>query len=298
MSRHAWIIPLSEVPGHLAVHQYILQQTDLSDQIQKFSGKTPAIAQVKLNCDFGKLKSSVLNGLALYGQYQFRYGKEMTSREGIYLSTSLTHNPHAYDKTSDDPHQATLGSSVLTFNSAAKYEGVSEIKFRNSYHDTFAFNEKTPLASFEELGSFFETFKRTLIRSRISTIVANKEETMKFGFNWHNDELVFINMRINIPVQTSPNYVVQILKEEEGESLQFDEFFMETGHAYVYDTHKFHRAVCKKIENFDRIHMICGVSPWFDFDESTQSWKSNEYYGKIHPFDMLREGLISPVFKN
>lgn len=91
---------------------------------------------------------------------------------------------------------------------------------------------------------------------------------------------------------------MQILKEEEGETLQFDEFFMETGRAYVYDTHKFHRAVCKKIEKFDRIHMICGVSPWFDFDESTQCWKSNEYYGKIHPFDMLKEGLVSPVFKN
>lgn len=267
------------------------------EQVQKFSSRTSSISSVAMNYDFEKLKTSVLKGLAQFGQFQFRYGKEMPSKEGLYLSASLTHNPDAYDKISDDPHQATLGSTVLTFNSAAKYEGVSAAKFRNSYHDTFAFNQFTPLARFEELSSFFSTFKRTLIRSRISTIVANKEETMKFGFNWHNDELIFINLRINIPLQTSPNYVVQILKEEQSDSLQFEEFFMEPGRAYVYDTHKFHRAVCKKIEHFDRIHMICGVSPWFDFDESTQCWKSNEYYGKIHPFDMLKEGLISPVFQ-
>lgn len=292
-----WIIPLSEVPGNQAIHQFILNQTDLLSQIEKFKSKTPMYIPVKMHFDFEKLRASVLNGLQYFGQYQFQYGAEKTTADGIYLSTSLTFNPEAYDKISNDPHQSTLGSTVLKFNSATKYEDQQNLKLRNSYHDTFAFLQKTPMAQSGDLNSFLNTFQRTLIRSRISTIVAGNEETTKFGFNWHNDESVFINMRINIPIQTSPNYVIQIMKEGENETLRFEEFSMSEGNAYVYDTHKFHRALCKKMESFDRVHMICGVSPWFDFDNETQSWKSNEYYGKIHPFDMLREGLISPVFK-
>lgn len=297
MSGTPWKIPLSEVPDHLAIHQFILEQTDLLSQIEKFKNQFPSIVSTNLNFDFEKLKTSVMKGIAEVGQYQFKYGAENSDQEGIYLSTSLTYNPSAYDKISTDPHQATLGSTVLKFNSAMKYEETTEHKFRNSYNDTFAFNKKTPLAESGDLKTFLDTFRRRIIRSRISSIVANKVETKKFGFNWHNDELVFINLRINIPIQTSPNYVVQIIRDQNSETFDVDEFSMETGKAYVYDTHKFHRALCKQEENFDRVHMIVGVSPWFDFDEKTQSWISNEYYGKIHPFEMLREGLISSVLK-
>jgi hypothetical protein len=293
----AWIIAVKDVPSDMAIHQYIYSKTDLKDQIKKVQSRTHNYLSVPLLLGIEELRSSVLEGIKKFGQYQFQYGAEASKGDGIYLSTSLSFNPDAYDKISGDPHQATLGSTALKFNSASKYEKESGIAFKNSYHDTLAFREKTPIACFGAIGSFLNSFERTIIRSRISTVVSNKEETTKFGFNWHNDESIFINLRINIPVQTSPNYVVQILKEEQGNELQFDEFSMEAGKAYVYNTEKYHRAFCKKVENFDRVHMICGISPWFDFDEKTQSWISNEYYGLVHPFDMLAQGLASPLIK-
>lgn len=294
----AWIIPVADVPQELAIHQYIIQKTDLADQIKKFANThRENYLHVPLHLDFDLLKNSVLSGIKKFGQHQFQYGAEATKKEGIYLSTSLTFNSGAYDKISSDPHQATLGSTVLKFNSASRYESSGSAPLRNSYHDTLAFIERTPLAQFESIGAFLNSFQRTLIRSRVSTIVANKVETTKFGFNWHNDESIFINLRINVPVQTSPNYVIQILKNENGESLDIEEFSMLVGEAYVYNTEKYHRALCKKIESIDRVHMICGVSPWFDYDEKRQAWVSNEYYGKVHPFDMLAQGLISPLIK-
>lgn len=297
MGGSAWTIPLSTVPGQMAIHQFILQETDLLSHIENLRHHSSSHLAIPLHFDHQKLARDVLSGLKKFGQYQFQYGKEIGEKKDVYLSSSLTYNPEAYDKTSDNPHQATLGSTVLTFNSEARYNKNSEIQFRNSYHDTYAFNQRTPLSMHESLGIFLDTFQRTIIRSRISSIIAGHDEATKFGFNWHNDESIFINLRVNIPIQTSPNYVIQIMNELNQENFDIEEFDMQIGLAYVYDTHKFHRAFCKQLENFDRIHMICGVSPWFDFDPLELAWKSNEYYGKIHPFDMLREGLISPLIK-
>jgi hypothetical protein len=43
--------------------------------------------------------------------------------------------------------------------------------------------------------------------------------------------------------------------------------------------------------------VILGFNPWFDWVAEEQAWVSNEYYGKIHPLDMLTEGLILPTIK-
>ncbi len=298
--KSVWKISLEDVPSGMAVHQFILENTDLAYQIKKMehARKSETHMSVPLSFDTSSLKKDVLEGIKKFGQYQFQYGFESSSSDdGIYLSTSLTYNPEAYDKISEDPHQATLGSTTLKYNSASRYEQLSEHRLRNSYHDTFAFIERTPFAKFGAVGDFLNSFSRTIVRSRVSSIIANKIETTKFGFNWHNDESIFINLRINIPIQTNSNYAIQIMKSAPDELLEIEEFSMEEGKAYVYNTEKYHRALCKKVEAFDRIHMICGVSPWFDLDSKNKCWVSNEYYGEVHPFDMLAQGFISSFIK-
>jgi hypothetical protein len=284
----------------MAVHQYILHVTDLKDQMTKFSKfNLQNYGREKINFNLGKLKESIKEGVELYGLHKFIYGNQ-GSENSPYVSASLTWNPNAYDKISNDPHMATLGSTELKWNSASLYEEVNDSTlFRNSYHDTFAFVERTPFSNHKDVKIFLDTFKRTLIRSRISTVKANREEATKFDFCWHNDEQIFLNLRINIPIQTSSNYVIQIINKadnNQNKDLEIDEFCMEDGYAYVYDTSQTHRPFCKKLDSKDRIHMICGVSPWFDYDKLNQCWNSNEYYGQIHPFEMFRMGLISPAF--
>lgn len=299
LNKARWTIPLSDVPANMAVHQYIFQATDLKSQIGKFSKfNSQNHKREKIGFDLKMLKDSIKEGVELYGLHQFRYGTKSTD-DSPYVSASLTWNPSAYDKISQDPHMATLGSTELKWNSASFYEEINEANlYRNSYHDTFAFVERTPFSNHKNLKTFLDSFKRTLIRSRISTVKANREETTKFDFCWHNDEQIFLNLRINIPIQTSPNYVIQIIDKTKNssEELYIDEFSMEEGYAYVYDSSQTHRPFCKKLDPEDRIHIICGVSPWFDFDKINQCWISNEYYGQIHPFEMFSMGFISPNF--
>lgn len=283
----------------MAIHQYILKTTDLQTQIEKFKNyKTDSYCRQKNHFDFDLLKNSVLEAIDLFGLYQFQYAHKNASEGGPYLSSSLTWNPNAQDSISSDPHQATLGSSSLEWNSASHYLKNENQNYRNTYNDTFAFAERTPFSEHGQLKIFLDSFLRSLIRSRVSTIKAGRIEATKFNFCWHNDEEVFINLRINIPIQTSSHYAIQVINNEDGEELEIDEFSMEPGYAYVYDSGKNHRPLCKKLDTVDRIHMICGVSPWFDFDKTNECWISNEYYGELHPFEMFSGGLITPFIKN
>jgi hypothetical protein len=43
-----------------------------------------------------------------------------------------------------------------------------------------------------------------------------------------------------------------------------------------------------------RIHLVLGFSPWFDYDAENDTWAPNSYFGKLHPFDMVAEGILSP----
>jgi hypothetical protein len=53
-----------------------------------------------------------------------------------------------------------------------------------------------------------------------------------------------------------------------------------------------HRAYAKTRTAPPRIHLMLGFSCWWDFDEKTNSWSTNEFAGKKHPVDMLVDGDI------
>lgn len=285
-----WIIPLENIPADTVIHQYILQNTDIQNQIARFDNYQSAdYIECPIHVNMDLLEASVKEGLKKFGQHQFAY-KDQTKILKSYLSTSLTFNPDAIDKISDDPHKATLGSTQLQFGSASEYDNTKTA--RNTYNDTLAFKELTPLAQFAEIKNFLSTFKRTLIRSRISSVMAGMDEATKLDFGWHNDENIFLNLRVNIPIQTSANYLIQILSGS-AQDAQISEFELKRNFAYVYNTQKYHRPYCKQLDSLDRINMICGISPWFDYDLASKAWISNEYYGEMHPFDMFQKGHIT-----
>ncbi|MBC7430043.1 MAG: hypothetical protein H7336_15620 [Bacteriovorax sp.] len=291
--KNIWTIPLNKIPDDMTVHQYILQFTDIKNKIEQFKARPqPDYLELPFNFEFEDLVKSVKEGIDQFGLYSFSYNNGLKDiLDNSYISSSLTWNPKAIDKISDNPHMATLGSSILDSGSASVYEGKKNLK--NTYNDSYSFKERTPLANHANIKKLMNTFKRTIIRSRISMIVAGKEISTKGNFTWHNDEEIYINLRVNIPIQTSPNYFIQILNSTVDDNLKITEFELKKNFAYVYDSHKYHQAYCKKLDSLDRINLICGVSPWFDFDPDEQAWCSNEFYGEMHPFDMFAKGLIT-----
>lgn len=299
LSKGRWNIPLKDVPNDIVIHRYLYEKTDLLKKIELIkTQKIPDYLELPFHFDLKALEESIDEATQIFGMHHFDYSDKNQSRSASYVSSSLTWNPEAVDKISDDPHMATLGSTALKYGSAALYDTYGVKSWRNTYNDTYAFIKRTPYSQFKNIGKLLDTFSRTLVRSRISTILANQEESTKFDYAWHNDELIFVNLRVNIPIKTNPDYVLQIMSKAEENDLDITEFSMKPGHGYVYDTNKFHRPLCKKLNSLDRVHMICGVSPWFDFDEESQSWISNEYFGELHPFEMLKMGLITSTIKS
>jgi hypothetical protein len=290
-----WVIPVEDIPNNKITHTYFFENTDLISQISKFKKSlNDNYVKCPLNLDTELLKHDVLEAIDSYGLYPFSYNNRVTE-EGVYISSSLTWNPRAIDKISDNPHQSTLGSSFHNYGSASLYANRDTEK--NSYTDSLAFTSLTPFAEYKSIKDLTSSFKRTLVRSRVSVLIGGDEKATKFNFGWHNDELIFVNLRVNVPVTTNPFFSIQIIQNSEGESLNIQDIEFELGHAYAYDTSKNHRPFCRKVNNFNRINMIYGVSPWFDFVPGENVWISNEYYGEIHPFEMLRLGLISNKIK-
>lgn len=214
-----------------------------------------------------------------------------------YKSISLVYN----DKIDDvDPLYSTLGSSKIS--NSKQYYGSKELSDslglkENSYYDTYGFNKRTSVTYVGEFKEFIDSFKCSLIRSRISVIPSNDINVTKFSYLWHRDETVFENLRFNIPIQTADNYLFQLEDKIIRPSPQSPTMItkhLEVGKAYSWDTNKPHRVFADKVGIIDRIHIVLGFSPWFDYHQETDSWTPNEFFNKKHPHDMLIDGDVIP----
>lgn len=288
-----WVINLDEIPADSTVEKFIVTNTDILKYIQHFSTKRDTdYLSLPLEFDTTGLNQAIIEAQKNVGSFSFKYYGRETDFES-YKSTALTWNPRAVDNLSDNPHQAALGSTKYNNGNSQFYEHHGADK--NTYADTYSFNQRTPAANSGLIKEFLDTFKRSLIRSRISVIKAQHPETQDLKYLWHQDESVFINMRVNIPTQSNEHYVIQLLENSSGEAT-ISEFSLTPGNAYIYNTQKLHRPYCKELNETDRINLICGVSPWFDYNQETNQWISNDFYGEMHPFDMFLQGHISSAF--
>jgi hypothetical protein len=290
-----WVISVDDVPPDRAIHMVIYERTDFFAQVRKFKDY-PVLDYYKLpvSFDLTGLRSDVLAALDKFGVFPFSYPDRTPS--AAYLSTSLTHNPAAADKVAEDPHRATLGSTRF-LKHGPHAESLEEHSEKDSYNDTLGFRHRTPIATYGKIGKLLDTYHRPIIRSRISVIKAGMPETMSRKFGWHNDEQVFLNLRMSFPLVSSANYGIQLITAQGPDGIRMADFSLEPGHCYSYDTYKPHRAYCRSLDPEDRVNLIVGVCPWFDFDPEENRWYSNEHYGETHPFELLRSGLISSAIK-
>lgn len=250
------------------------------------------------------LEPSLLAGLsAAAGEAIARHGLHgwLTSRgrngDDAYVSLSLTHNPDLEDSGIEDVHQATLGTSR---NEASEFFYGATGKFRklkNTYFDTYGFRVLTPAARIGALGRFLSECGLSLIRSRLSLLKGNCGGRCSFSFGWHRDEPVFENLRVNIPLRSEPSFRLQIehrRREPDPSSPTMREYFLAPGKAYTFDTHRPHRVYANAPAAGDRLHLVLGFSPWLRYDAAADAWLPNEFFGKVHPFDILRSGALHP----
>jgi hypothetical protein len=160
----------------------------------------------------------------------------------------------------------------------------------NSHYDTYALSYRTPASQFEYLGKFLDSCKRTMIRSAVRIIYADRPgqvgEEKLAGVRWHRDESMFENLRVNIPLVTDPIFVL----EQQG----YPPEHLEAGYAYSWNTDLLHCAYATEKLPKHRIHLMLGFSCWWDFDEASGTWTQNEFFGQKHPKDMLIDGDVIP----
>jgi hypothetical protein len=247
------------------------------------------------NLDLAKLKQSIDESLQKFGTH---YWQSANGQSTNYYGFSLAYNPDHQDGL--DINGSSLGtpknsSDQFFYGSFQNHEVL-----KNSYFDAYGFRLRTPAASHGYLNEVLNTCKRSIIRSRMMILdgsnqtqagieIVKKAKPGDSRFGWHRDEVIYKNLRINIPVYGDENYVFEM----EGDQ----PYVLERGFAYSWDTNIAHRVFCTKPTKIKRYNLVIGVSPWFDYIKEEDAWVPNEYCGKVSPFEMLNEGLIFPWLK-
>ena len=115
---------------------------------------------------------------------------------------------------------------------------------------------------------------------------AERDEIMRnaIRFSPEYEKTVFENLRINIPIKTDETFMFQLLGKPP-EHLEY-------GNMYSWDTNLAHRVFPTTDDVNRRVHLVLGFSPWFDYNEEEDSWTSNEFFGELHPIDMLLNGHV------
>lgn len=192
-----------------------------------------------------------------------------------YKGFSLTYNPNFHDTAASIYHQ-TWGSKFLK-QSFGRQHGVASVSsIRNTYYDTYAFR-RTPDIVEEHLGSLFSHFSCPLLRSRVAFFTPTEVPGLRNL--WHVDEPPTHMFRINIPLQTSEEHVLEISGSDEyGNALVMTKH-LEVGKAYMWNTRIPHRVTITKPCNTERIHLVLGFGTWVDYDPINDTFAKSNLHG-------------------
>jgi hypothetical protein len=270
-----WMYKVSSVPNDQDILGYIGEQHGFDDTkgaLKDFVLTEFTLAELGLP-DHKEILDGVLkikDQVGLQGWKNYDY--ESTRYRGF----SLTYNPDFKDKSVSQYHQ-TWGSEGLTQN-FGRVDGINETDLKNTYYDSYGFREPLPLVQ-EHLGFFLNKFKLSLIRSRVAFLNLFRKRPSDSG--WHVDEPPFHLIRCIVPLQTSLEYVLEVNGDDEfGNTYQFEKH-LETGKIYFWNTRIPHKVgvnkFCKTVD--DRIHLIMGFTPWYDYDKENDAYIKSSLYG-------------------
>jgi hypothetical protein len=197
-----------------------------------------------------------------------------------YKGFSLTYNPDFLDKKKSLYHQ-TWGSSSLIQNFSRIVDDRENIGLRkNTYYDTYAFR-KIPKIVQINLYDLLNRLSMPILRSRVAYVFHNNNNQTD-SVEWHKDEFPYQLLRINIPLTSEPCYVLDIDgTDEHGNHLQIYDKYLEPGKIYIWNTRIPHRIRIKEQPSTKdpRISLVLGLSPYFDYDNSLDSFSKSSCWG-------------------
>lgn len=206
----------------------------------------------------------------------------------FYKGFSLTYNPDFFDRETSIYHQ-TWGSNLLQQSFGRNLDLGLHGNTKNNYYDTYGFRSFPPLIK-SHMGDFLDLFNFSVLRSRVAYYYM-QGVSPKNDSGWHVDEYPYQLLRVNIPLQTSQEYILDINGTDEfGNRLSIKNKHLETGKVYIWNTRIPHRVGIREkcFTEQPRIHLVLGLSPYFFYDEQRDSFVKNSYFGKnLH--DLVRD---------
>lgn len=295
-------VRVASVPKTTTVYGHITDTTDYEHACAAVPPRIPVRDPIRLAIPPALLRSmrqAAREGISRHGLHGWlsREGRAEKADGGSYESLSLTYNPELRDPHIHDVHQATLGTSVNPIRD--QYYGVTHryVELKNTYFDTYGFRVRTPASLVGALGKFLSGFRLSLVRSRLSVLSGKRVEA---DYSWHRDEPIYENLRVLIPLVSHPSYRLEIEHERDfpsKDSTTTTMHYLKSGYAYCFDTHRPHRVLAVAPCRIMRVHLVLGFSPWMDYVPEQDAWVPNEYYGRVHPFDIFRSGALHPALE-
>lgn len=192
-----------------------------------------------------------------------------------YKGFSLTYNPNL----GVDPF-ATMGDFRLGQN------GITQLD--NSFYDTYRFSAVHPVVA-KHYKPLLDRLNCQLTRSRTAYIYPNGKSA--FEINYHRDEYPHQNLRINIPLQTTREYVLEINGNDENNNSLSLIKNLSVGKFYIWNTRLPHRVYAQEKPKSEdpRIHIVLGIMPWINVDGET--FTKHHFFG-IQPFELVKRGLL------
>lgn len=274
-------IYVDEIPETETVDRYITKKSKSDEKwyaVQRQFKETHLEFKIN-NYDPVKLEQDSLEALSLFGFTGWQTKEASIDRYG---GLSFASNPNHRDR--NETNSSSLGTVSIESKDFYDPATTDQKILKDTYYDSWGFTQPTELHNFKYIGEFLKSREhRTLIRSRLAVMKAGVWTPDMTKFAWHRDEPVYLNLRINIPITTSPEYLFQIENSEPQH--------LAVGNAYTWNTRVPHCIYQSDKTVQDRIHFVLGYSPWFDFDAENRCWVQNEFWGK-HPFQMLIDGDI------
>jgi len=294
---------VADCPPELTVARWLDQHTDfeaLGASLHPSRALPTVFATAGLPVDVAAVEGAVREVFAEHGWHGWRHDQGASPAYGGF---SLVHNPDRDPRR--NVHADVMGTADVELGDFL-WEADEVPGGKGTYADCYGFRERTPGSRRGALGELLDGFDRTIVRSGVRELhalyylpelaAARPCHPHASAAGWHRDETVFENLRLLFPISSDPIFTIQIAENLQSSDLLFDGH-LAPGRAYVWDTYLPHRAMVHERAEASRIHLVLGIAPWFDHLPEEDAWVANEYFGRIHPFDMLAEGLIHPAIR-
>jgi hypothetical protein len=277
-------IYFDDVPENLTVNQYIKSKLNWSEAVKDIGGTRLQVIKEPVR----KLTNSAEILKDIYDVYRDLGAINWQSRDSCSLyGLSLTCNRNA---PKDSWKRGSFGNQrYQSYDNFDYYQAVEDDKsnrLKGDYLDSLCFRStldevKKKVNLFSCLDMFSVPIHRVTSRTMNGNILY---PTLAGLGGMHRDENQFESLRINVCVSNNGEFGLQCIGEQAT--------FPEAGDVNFVNTDVMHRAYIKQRCDFQRTHLIINLSPWLDFDEVNDCWSPNQFFGKAHPLDMVKQGLI------